>query len=523
MKRAGMILSVISPIVLLSPLFMQSHTAVGSVRSLHGPILRADEPLTDGPVLPGWQIPFNVANGADASQDDYYDFGWQSFIALNWPSLTGERGAPDPAKTIGAIGPDGAPLPVVWESYKTPEEVFLPYAATPPPWNSPEIVPSSCKDIPPGAKMLAMLSKGTPAVLSGLHQAGFPLGDVDKTRGPLIDQSGNYVRYEVRLNRSEFTYITDYQYYNADIQTAATTSNPPTFQTPPKGPEDYVQSLPPYARQGAVELKASWRVLNPKKDIISRYYHQTAYLLNPDGKCGGPVTMGLVGLHILRLTPTTGATWFWATFEQEDNVQVDGTPPVCPNGKPLTPSFNPTGPPRPSQYPSGYSYEPKPIQPGQKLPRLKPVNVWRAFDIDPGVEAKNQEYQAQLKGTVWQYYKMVGTMNVFTQGTPGQKSVWVPTTNYPLNGQPQQPVYVNTPDMSNTTMETYLQANNCITCHGYAVPLGVTPSAFKNLSQYQIFTFALGLAQKPKQAAGRAQKPRQAAGQGQPGHRRPPV
>src|SRR5262249_22283788 len=48
---------------------------------------------------------------------------------------------------------------------------------------------------------------------------------------------------------------------------------------------------------------------------------------------------GLIALHILRLTPSTGATWFWASFEQIDNTMPpSGTPatiaaPNTPNGK----------------------------------------------------------------------------------------------------------------------------------------------------------------------------------------------
>jgi len=435
-----------------------------------------------------WVMPVDVNNTINASQDDYYDLGWKSFIALNWPALDGQRGAPDTAKKIGAQAADGSFLPVVWETYKVPAEVFLPGAAAPPDWNSPPPPPpSACTQVPKGAQVLQMISKAGPTILDDLTQAGFPLSPVKKTRGPLIDQNQNYVRYDERLNQSEFVYVQKYQYYNADIQQAAVKANPTTFQDPPQGFEDYVQPLPDYARQGAVEIKASWRVLDPKKDILDRYYRQQSWLVDPDGKCSGPFTMGLVGLHILRLTKTTHATWYWATFEQIDNVAIEAQSPSRPSGQPLTPSFNPNGPPAPPQFPSGYSYEPPAVEPGKPLPpNPKPVDVWRITDVAADAEAKNKYYRGQLGDTVWRYYKMIGTMNPYVNNSAQPQKFWVPATNK---------VYINTADMANTTMETYLQANSCIVCHAYAVPLGA--ATFKPLPQFQIFTFFLRHAQRP--------------------------
>ena len=46
------------------------------------------------------------------------DFAWRAFIALNWPSAGGERGAPDRAKSLGGPGPR------VWETFKSAAETF---------------------------------------------------------------------------------------------------------------------------------------------------------------------------------------------------------------------------------------------------------------------------------------------------------------------------------------------------------------------------------------------------------------
>ena len=80
-------------------------------------------------------------------------------------------------------------------------------------------------------------------------------------------------------------------------------------------------------------MKAAWRILVTGKDDFSRFYTRQAYYETPDQKIVGPVTLGLVGLHVLRLTPSTGSTWFWASFEQVDNIVQ--------NVATQTPSFNP--------------------------------------------------------------------------------------------------------------------------------------------------------------------------------------
>lgn len=418
-------------------------------------------------------MPPEVANGANASQNDYYNLGWLSFIALNWPSLAGgERGQPDTTLTIGATGPDGTPLPVVWQGYKDPGEVFLPKGAAPASWNTPPPPPPvPCPGQVRGRLIVRSVAKTSPEGLSALNEAGF---NVQATpNGPLIDQRGNYVLFQQALNQSEFTYLVNNQYYSADQQHEAVQND--SFNSPPKGPESYVQSLPPWARQGATEIKASWRILVPGTDTFSRYFNMPAYFIQPNGTCT-EVTVGLVGLHILRLTPVTHATWFWATFEQVDNVDVLPGP-----GQPATPSFNPgpNGTP-PPPYPHGYTYEPAPVQPGQPLPQNPPVDVSRYTPIPPAVQLLNAQYRAALAGTVWQHYQMVNTLNPNPAGAPDPGCTVPGSTAVP-----------NVCVMANTTIETYDQALSCESCHAFAFPIG--PS--KKAAQYQIFTFMLQHAQ----------------------------
>ena len=46
-------------------------------------------------------------------------------MALAWPAdLSQGRGVPDATKRPGAVGPDGNPLPAVWDTWKAVSEVF---------------------------------------------------------------------------------------------------------------------------------------------------------------------------------------------------------------------------------------------------------------------------------------------------------------------------------------------------------------------------------------------------------------
>jgi hypothetical protein len=462
-----------------------------------------------------WQIAFAPDNEGSPNQTmaDYYKFAWQSFIALNWPALAGGRGAPDTAKKIGDKGADGQLLPVVWDTYKSPSELFLPNAQPPGQWNDPPPPPPAyCKDLQPGDMVLSMAAKDEPGILSDVNQAGMPQAAKRKLRGPVVDQSLNYLRYEIRLDQSEFQYFVDNKYYNQSVQKAAVreskkfnpvkTGTPPYFIFPPKGNEPWVQSLPAYARQGSIELKAAWRILDPAKDIVERYYHVPAYVADPAAQTCRQVTVGLVGLHILRLTPKTGATWIWATFEHVDNVDVAAGAPKRPDGTPLTPSLNPGpgGNPKPP-YTGGYfGTEPAPVLPTQPLPKpTAPNNISRLTPIPSDVQAVNNQYQSMLGGTVWQYYHLVGTLNPYVTGATDPRKYLVPHHSYPDSANP---AYINSRDLANTSMEAYVQPISCVVCHAYAVPWGATficdPNGCKDVTNFQAFTFLLKYAQAPQ-------------------------
>jgi hypothetical protein len=437
-----------------------------------------------------WVVPVDVTNaGNNPTQDNWSDLAWQSFIAINWPavapSATSNPGQPDTQSTLGASASGGALIPTVWLTYRDLAGTFLPKGADPGSWGSVpfEPVPSGCQPIQAGS-VAPGFSPMVLDMISKVDAAPIPEDEIDEAgAGPLIDQLGRYAAYDVRLNQAEFTYIQMPQtrYYDAVNQVNA--FKPPStgiVALPRNGQETYFNPpLPSYAQFGVLEVKASWRVLDSQKDVFSRYYTQTGYFLQPDGKtCEGPVTFGLVGLHILRLTPTTPSTWYWATFEQVDNTDAPAGV-KRPDGSPLTASFSPAGTPNGNCPTTGYNVSPPAVTGNIPWTNTNtPVNVCRVTPISAAVAAINAKWQGKVAGTVWANYELIDTVNPAVTGNPSYP--------FPPINDPGTPV--NTDVMANSTMETYFQTTSCMSCHGSGTPQGA-PSTVTSANQ--IFTFVL--------------------------------
>ena len=436
-----------------------------------------------------WVVPADVSNGAGASQTDWWNFAWQTFVALNWPSTvpataSGVSGLPNTQLTIGAGSSNQAMIPTVWLTYRSEANTMLTGAQNPGAWSSnPSVLPSGCQastssyPVSPGFQpmVLTMVSKFGVVKPSNVLEASGP---------PLIEQSGWYITYDIRLDQSEYTYIQQNGYYNAATQQSAERSNGQLLPFPRTGQEStFNPPLPPLAQFGALEVKAAWRVLDPVNDkaIIPRYYTQSGYFVQQDGTtCQGPALFGLIGLHILRLTPTTPATWFWSTFEQVDNVMPPGGGPAT-LAAPNTPNGNCTS-----------QYNGAPAVPSGNIPwnnTNPPVNVCQVTNISSGVQQVNQNWRSNLTGTVWANYQLIDTINPSVQGGP-------------QNPIPISKANVNTNILANTTMETYLQGSgpgkgqSCMDCHAYATPQCASGSCAQTSSN-QIFTFLLMNADTP--------------------------
>ncbi|WP_284124791.1 hypothetical protein [Parerythrobacter aestuarii] len=452
---------------------------------------------------------------ATVQQCMFYDFMWRSFIAVNWPAVPGgNRGQPDRGKTIfGGIGT----LPLaVWETYKTPQQIFTSSDR----WEDPDVANWGNSPTDTSRAFLAFPDQLTD-YRPDVQQPYF----FGQSTGPLIDQNGNYVRYEVAVNQAFFTYIRKFGYYNAGRQRDAVLTyiaNPKAadaFQRPPFGNpaqttgDGYLAGLPDYARQGMVDVKAAWKEL-PEGAPYNNRYLQRRIAVDAQGTTK---LYGLVALHILRYTPNkydpskgVEGAFVAATFEHVDNVAIDFEKPL---GGTLTPSFNPGGGPQtPEEEAYGFAGRIPPCpeadrSPGQAPcssgtttnPSRKPVNIYRVTPLSDAIEAINDHYQKTVLGSsvggnrsVMRFYRLIGTQNrhqgPFAFDTPGERN---------LNGHqgPITGVYTNTNNLINAALESYTQKNfSCILCHAAAKPKCTPEKAFEE-DQFKTLTFLLNAAQ----------------------------
>lgn len=439
-----------------------------------------------------WRMPVDVTDSK--TRNDWLEFGWNTFVALNWPAdnewpKKGNGGRP--AMDMNITDKDAAKKHAVWQTYLEPAQLFLDGAVDPGTWDNP-------------IKAIHLVEKGDESlpVFGGFGDkgiffanqnpvVGLVLYDLAITPNPVIDQSKNFVLLEVRLNQSEFEYFKEQGYYDACKQSEDLAID--SFKLMPTTGANF---LPEWARHGAVEIKASWKILVDGVDIKNRYFTTKGYYLTPDSIIDGPHTFGLTGLHILRNTNKSSDTWYWTTFEQVDNVKIyDKNPPNRPDGKgKIIPSFNPGPAGDEPEYTYGYDIkdrlnfrlldsisppnygnlvvEPPRLDSGDTLPikeDRRVVNCSRVFDIPYDVKKLNKVYQERLKGTPWQYYEMIDAQYPDSLGLYQLRE--------PNKTEHNPRIYANTPALINTTMETYLafkpstwEVDNCLNCHFQAEP-----------------------------------------------------
>jgi hypothetical protein len=362
--------------------------------------------------------PFNLVH----LQDAFDFFSWLSFTALNAPA----DGTP----------PIGKDAPAVWESWKNVFAVMVPPGQTPTPWGAPDPIPAICQSVPHDARapVLRMVGK-TPDLLTSVDQ---PFNT-----GPLIDQSGRYVHYEILVNRPMFDYIVANKLYSKAGQAAFS------------GKVDFPAGVDTPPAIGAIMVKAAWKVLEPG-DNPGDFHTETALLYQPPS-ANPPIAescrsapMALVGLHIGHKTAAE-PQWVWSTFEQVANApsqsDIDAkallakynfynpacTPDKCVVNTPPPRPWNPNVEP----FAAGYH---------SQIVRVTPLTA-------PTV-ALNKQFQSILNGSVWAKYELLSTQ-------------WPtdPTSKTDPTGAPA-PQF-----LANTTMETYIQghvpitSSTCIDCH----------------------------------------------------------
>ncbi|WP_108115768.1 hypothetical protein [Kordia periserrulae] len=386
-------------------------------------------------------------------------FAWQSFIALTWPSSPVEAGQPDRSKGIKDWGKPGDLTPMTLGTYKSAESIFTKHKPTQWGSNLDKLMDTNPNDNV-SYREIADFSKfdDDDEVVNELFQAS---GGTSW----LTDQNGKLIWYEIKVNHTEFDYISTQKLYD------------PVYQN--KMAENGGIWLP----NGSIEIKASWREISDadydrlknRYKIITAMVPQTVKVKSRDSvimKDYKETKLGLVGLHIIQKTPTM-PQFHWATFEHVD---------LAPE-KPLKESdvdwllYNP----------EKYMDTPNQTPNVKKDSITTPVQVIKEHEATVGLDAKvlnkfvHERIAKLAPESVFKYYKLVDS-----QWPSSAVSDDDNLTFTPLKDGGKTPMI-----MTNVSMETYIQKISCLDCH-----VGAGINHTKDGKEYASdYSFIFGMAQ----------------------------
>lgn len=427
-------------------------------------------------------------------ESPFDNYSWQTFIALMWKNGAG------PQSARAALAGDGER---VWQTYPRVSQVF---------GNSP--VMPSCTPAP-GEQLFAIAAKpdGSPATRNEEYvQAA--------TGKPAIDVNGNWTIYERRLNGIEFAYLKAPGGNKSwDLTTLGGQHNFVTAKQTVAFPHMQV----PAPQNGAIEIKAAWRIFDPKDHATNakRFYLQRAMLAVAPKLVDHPtpivapicahVELGLVAMHIIQRNMPTKTPlrpqWFWTTFEQVDNAPLAAKPcditnpavcsndPAVVNKLPCQVKFQLGPQPNYSYFNTRYPAM------TTNQPPVKPATA-KAYLWNPAPPYAKKYLVATAPGAstwvgtqisrCWSVYFLTQQLNNQWQQT--LRAIGSPLANYMLigtqwgagieGGTPEPgPVDAAPNYLSNSVVETYLQTfwdrnakdpyagfntGSCVSCHSLA-------------------------------------------------------
>jgi hypothetical protein len=379
---------------------------------------------------------------------DYYS--WLTFLSLNAPA---NGSAP-----IGKGSGPGGDASTVWEHWQDITNTIPPKGGKPPVWGKSMPPPAVCEraGATRGSSVVQMIAK-----LPDVQETVQPFDD-----GPLIDQSGNYTRYQILVNRPMFEYIFQNNLYDKAGQKA--------FAGAIDFPSGAVENGTA-GTIGAIMIKAAWKILDGT-DSPTHFHTMLAYVYTPPSdnpKIAASCvkkTLALVGLHVVHKT-VSDPQWVWSTYEHIDN---DPTADEVKAGT-VQDHYNYYNRACNTTKCPVNTVPPRPWNPNQQpFPDGFTSQIARVIGLQPDAQKLNDAYRDLLAGTVWYNYRLISTQ-------------WPTKSNNPTD-----PTGAPAPQfLANTTMETYIQgrvpnvSSSCIRCHNIA-----TDTAQKNAD----FTYILSRA-----------------------------
>ncbi len=365
---------------------------------------------------------------------------WAAFVALSWP--TGDDGEP-----LATIGGDGDPA---WSNWIETYQVFKPKGARPDPWDGDHrYVP-----LPDAVQLPLPDDKGPVGYPELGHRDARILHNLSSTQKlnvatetdqafsfSVFDQYGRPAYYESLINKVEYDLIVDNGLYEAGgLADYIARNGKLTF---PAGRFEG-------NRQGAIEVKVAWRVLDPARDDFSRYLTQPAYVVSGAGDPTWKVaTVGLVGFHIAQKTETS-PQWIWSTFEHVDNVAVNRLQEITTadgTKRRLQASFNDAD--------CEWCPVNVPVPPdGNGVRRTQVTRLVQVPGATAALNARMRDTLAKV-GSKLQYYEMIGVQWPTYPETPPQRGAAYPGSVVNTSGGEPLMKY-----LANSVMETFSQVGN---------------------------------------------------------------
>jgi hypothetical protein len=397
---------------------------------------------------------------------------WRTFIALNWKADPTKPGYPDPKADPASFGTPGDMSPKVWESYLEAANVFGGNAPLKGLWQAKR----------PG-KMLSRTSKFGNLDLSSITQAG-------SGNHWLTNQRGDVTYYEILMNQDEYEFISQNELTTfAGQQTCAQRPGQKINGSMrggfnmPSGPQDgwddtdCTGKVTQYGQGvGSIEIKAAWTPLPADHSLDYRYKTAIAQVRDPVTKTMRQVTVGLVGLHIIRKR-FPRLPWIWATFEHIDNTPDEAanggfSPPALPANPNQRPRpgytfFNPTCTPQQDPtYGCRHNFPPRPCGSGGIcMPYNKPMQITRITPVGATANSVTAYAWSLLPPrSVFNYYRLINV-----QWPTGALSIPPPGQRLPLpmgTPMPKGAAGGTGQIVANTTLESFQQtSHSCMDCH----------------------------------------------------------
>lgn len=397
---------------------------------------------------------------------------WLTFIQLNWKADPAKPGFPDPGAAPASFGTPGDMSPKVWESYLEAANVFGGTAPLKGLWQAKR-----------PAKMLARTSKFGNLDLSSITQAG-------GGNHWLTNQRGDVTYYEILMNQDEYEFISQNELTTSAGQLACAQQTGKNINgtmrggfNMPSGPQDGWDdtdckgTITQYGQGvGSIEIKAAWTPLPADHSLDYRYKTAIAQVKDPGTNTMRQVTVGLVGLHIIRKR-FAKLPWIWSTFEHIDNTPDEAvnngfSPPTLPANPNQRPSpgytfFNPQCTPQTDPtYGCRHNFPPRPCGSGGIcMPYNKPMQITRINPVGASANSVTAYAWSLLPAaSVFNYYRLINV-----QWPTGPLAVPPPGQRVPLPmGAPMPTGKAGGPGaiVANTTMESFQQkSNSCLDCH----------------------------------------------------------